>query len=177
MNTEVAQPQQSIIQLIDDEIERWTTIGHHALMQRFVRKHGAEGRALAKLPKKVRKGEKRQCFMNAYRLAAYHDFRYVEGYGISHNVPGLLIHHAWVLDKDGNVIDNTWDNPAGSLYFGVEFPFSEVEAETSKSGVYAVLDNGIGINHEYIFQRDPEIKEVVENIRKQRMENNQEIVL
>lgn len=78
------------------------------------------------LPPTIRPMPLQQCFTNSLRVAlrtkAYH---YVEGYAL-----GLIpIHHAWLIDKDGNVADPTWasgNTTLGTAYFGVEFDVSAV---------------------------------------------------
>lgn len=55
------------------------------------------------------KGRLKECFRNAYRKAIDHpELTYVEGYA---TVNGLPVHHAWLLDPDGNVQDPTWREP------------------------------------------------------------------
>lgn len=90
-------------------------------------------------PREIHYGEKQLCYMNAYRLASI-GYTYVEGYAMSDNLP-MPIQHAWVLDKDGKVIDNTWrkkwlDNPK---YFGVAMPIRFVESIMLRTEVFGVF--------------------------------------
>jgi DNA topoisomerase-1 len=90
------------------------------------------------LPKGVRRGTMKQCFQNAYQLATRDsEYTYVEGYAMTKGIP-LAIEHAWVVDKAGNVVDNTWDTP-GTAYLGIHFDTSFVEQQAAKTGVYGVL--------------------------------------
>lgn len=70
------------------------------------------------LPAWVAPGPKRQCYQNAGTLAIENvGLTYVEGYA---QPPGLPpVHHAWCLDTQGRVIDNTFTDPEDSQYFGV----------------------------------------------------------
>jgi hypothetical protein len=68
---------------------------------------------------------KQQCFNNAARtalgLTAFdaEGCRYAEGFALS-AVTGMWVHHAWVLNAFGLVIDRTWEVP-GERYVGVTF--------------------------------------------------------
>lgn len=79
------------------------------------------------------------CFLNAYKLAEkYPDLKYVEGYAKAETVcPGL---HAWVVDRNGNVIDPTWQN-TGVEYYGVTFSMDYVRRILNQKKEYGVIDN------------------------------------
>lgn len=49
------------------------------------------------------------------------DVNYAEGYAVDRVGLPLPIQHAWVVDKDGRVIDPTWSDSSDNLYFGVVF--------------------------------------------------------
>lgn len=93
----------------------------------------------APVPPGVPKGQQRLCFMNAFQLATAHPdkYTYVEGYAHPGFMP-LPIHHAWVVDNQGKVIDNTWENP-GDAYFGVHMSFKFIMQRADKTGVYGVF--------------------------------------
>lgn len=152
---------------LEHEIKMWSQMIHPALMQRFVVRQGVISQPLEKLPKSVKKAKKGECFTNAYNLALYSGYQYVEGYATSADF-GILIHHAWVLDKDGRVVDNTWDRPAACQYMGVKISNEDLEAETSKNGVYGVLDIGGMINSDFIFAKDPELEKLMDDFMKAR---------
>lgn len=56
------------------------------------------------------KGRFKECFRNAYRWAIKWDpeLTYCEGYATG---TGFPVHHAWLIDPDGNVQDPTWREP------------------------------------------------------------------
>ena len=73
------------------------------------------------LPDGVSKGPDKGCFENAAKLAISNDdYTYVEGYAMADFMPGFAIHHAWVVDNVGRVIDNTWKTD-GAAYVGIPF--------------------------------------------------------
>jgi hypothetical protein len=100
-----------------------------------VRRHG-QFYTPQPLPKKYKMGKIKECYSNAYRLSQKHGLQYVEGLAFPDfmNIP---IEHAWCVDSDGNVIDNTWKIP-GTVYYGIPFEddfISRVFAETETFGV------------------------------------------
>jgi hypothetical protein len=73
----------------------------------------------APLPMGVTLAAKAECYNNALRLVLDNsNLVYVEGFAVGKD--GLPIHHAWVTDRSGRAIDNTWDTP-GIAYAGVPF--------------------------------------------------------
>lgn len=85
--------------------------------ERFVLNHGAQWKA-APLPGRFKFGMLKYCYHNAYRLALRcPDLTYVEGYAA-----GVLpMPHAWCVDAEGNVVDNTWRDCARCDYYGIPF--------------------------------------------------------
>jgi len=98
-----------------------------------------QSRAFTHVRHTLHKGQPKHCFYNAYRLAAASRYQsrytYVEGYA-ARLIP---VHHAWVIDRDGNVIDPTW-NGQGTAYFGIPFrtPYI-VRHGSGPAGGYSVL--------------------------------------
>lgn len=68
---------------------------------------------------KGRRGKQHQCYANAGRLALASDLHYVEGYALTAGIP---IHHGWLEDDAGNVIDPTIKGHVLDGYFGVKIP-------------------------------------------------------
>ena len=102
--------------------------GADVTMESFVMQHGRPWIA-QKRPKGMRRRAPRQCFANSQeyllvRLATtgLAPFKYVEGFAY-HSRPGfsLSIHHGWLVDEEGQVIDLTWEHPEDSVYVGVPF--------------------------------------------------------
>lgn len=70
------------------------------------------------LPKTIKMGQPRVCYANCQRLVLKNrSLTYVEGYAMAAGV-SLPLHHAWLLDTDGYVIDPTWE-PFGCCYLGI----------------------------------------------------------
>jgi hypothetical protein len=85
----------------------------------FLLEHGWRYRP-SRLPKHIKRGEKNECFNNAFELALNdHSLTYCEGF-VLNRTGKLPIHHAWVTDGTGRAIDNTLVESA-SAYFGVPF--------------------------------------------------------
>jgi len=90
------------------------------------------------VPDHIQMGRQKECFKNAFELAMMDPtLTYCEGYGL-HMIP---TEHAWVVDQDGNVIDNTWrdfgDEPP--QYFGVKMPFDFVNDTIISQEHYGVI--------------------------------------
>jgi hypothetical protein len=83
-------------------------------------------------------GAPKQCFGNAMILGAWKGLRYVEGIAVAERVP-FPVHHAWNLDAEGRLIDNTWLN-LGAAYFGVEFSLGRAD-DAIWNGDSSVLDD------------------------------------
>ncbi len=103
----------------------------------------AEGRFMgtrSPLSEEYPRGRKRECFKNAYELTARNLLGYCEGFAMG-VIPVL---HAWVVDRDGNVIDPTWAD--GAEYFGIEFKRDDVIRVALKTEYYGMMDNP-GMRH------------------------------
>jgi hypothetical protein len=106
----------------------------------FILTHGRPW-ATAPKPAAIRWGPRKACFGNAYRLAVRHpEFVYVEGYAIAH----IAVHHAWVVDRAGVVIDNTWRpdrvlSPRDFAYYGVPFKTDYVVDMAARQQCFGVL--------------------------------------
>ncbi len=94
-------------------------------------------------PKAVKWGRKQECYKNAAQLAIYaHRFKatgpftYVEGYAL-----GIIAcPHAWVVDAQGRVIDNTWRD-LGTEYLGLPIRAPALMLTLARRGVYGLLDD------------------------------------
>jgi hypothetical protein len=100
----------------------------------------ASGRAYAPhpLPKSIKRGEIKQCFENAAKLAfANPKLTYVEGYGLSI----IPVHHAWCVDGKGRVVDPTWDekDEYEREYFGVPIGTYVLRKEIVKHKCWGVF--------------------------------------
>lgn len=141
------------------EVKSWERVGHPALLQRFVLRNGKVMQPAQSWPEGVTEGELKMCFKNAYEIALEHGYDYYEGYGMGERTHGFLVHHAWCMDDDGKVIDTTWPHFRTAQYIGVFISIEELLEQTDKTGVYGVL-GGEMINHEFLFERDPELRNI-----------------
>src|SRR5215216_5814498 len=73
-------------------------------------------------PKGMRKRADKACYRNVCMVVIdkryRNDFTYAEGIAVSDL--GFPVHHAWVVDRDGNAVDPTWPEP-GRRYWGTTF--------------------------------------------------------
>lgn len=114
-------------------------------VEEFVLKHGRSWTA-AQRPKGWRRKEMKQCFANSQRTlierwwAGDESLTYVEGFAY-HGKLGTTfkVHHGWLVDEEGRVIDLTWECPESSIYFGVPFQTEYVKQQASTSGMWATL--------------------------------------
>jgi len=114
----------------------------------FVLSHGREWTP-APLQEKapIKRGIPKQCFSNSQailvkllRKGIEKDYTYVEGYASSGDLDFIFpVHHAWLVDRDGRVIDATWKKPEDSVYFGVPFRSEYVFDLIEKTSKYHSL--------------------------------------
>ncbi len=93
---------------------------YHKLIRYGVRSSATER------PNGIGQGVANECFRNALKLLmrsrkAGAIAHYAEGLATSETVGYLPIHHGWLVDENGKVIDNTWSDPQRSSYFGIVF--------------------------------------------------------
>lgn len=159
-----------IRQQLENEVELWGQMHIVALAQRFVLRNGRECIAQRK-PAGIRHGMPKQCFKNSTHLllsrrAVDGDWRYTEGYAATHHI-GLLVHHAWLTDAEGRVIDPTWPDSETAQYFGVLFDRPTVLMETVERRVYGLLDTGRGYNRDLMYRLDPALESIITGLRAQ----------
>jgi hypothetical protein len=149
--------------ILKQEIKMWDKIGHPAIMQKYVLDNG---RAFNKVELSDRLGKPKLCFMNAaHEVWDNPDYEYVEGYMILSTIP-ILIHHAWVYDKKRNVAIEVTTKDVGDAYYGVTFSKSDLNKWLLKSGVYGILDTGVGLNIELMKKYLPDEKKQLTNAKK-----------
>ena len=92
-----------------------------------------------KKPRKYPFGEIKQCYRNAFWLARDNaDLTYCEGIAFMGIIP---VAHAWCVDADNNVVDNTWrEKDVTSLaFFGIRYDTQTLVIETIKRKTYGML--------------------------------------
>ena len=100
-----------------------------------------EGRPMPwrRKPRGISYGREKHCFMNALHLSAATGWSYCEGFAIG--TGGIALAHAWVIDPDGFVVDNTWRYKRGVTpeYFGVAMSEDFVFEYIIEKGTYGVF--------------------------------------
>lgn len=121
-------------------------IGSHFAPQQihdYLQKNGAKEFEAAKLPKEVVRGPKGECYANATQ-AMWHNpelgLQFAEGFAYEPNT-GLHYQHAWCVDRNGKVVDPTWDHPEKCKYYGVVYDKKPYVAFITKTKYYGVLGN------------------------------------
>lgn len=120
------------------------------MIEYFVLRNAKQQKKGIKLPKNIVKGKLKSCFKNATHLALENShLKYFEGYAIS-NFGIFPLLHAWVENEQGEVIDNTWNEPHKCFYFGVCFDHETLKEEIFKNEIYGLLNLGYKVNIELI---------------------------
>ena len=123
-------------------------------IEKFILECGALEKSGSPLPKNIRKGPKKECFVTCaefiIRAGLNSGYWYMEGLAESSTVKGFPIHHAWLEDVNGNVFDPTWDDPEKCTYLGIAIPYHLLLEELAKNKVYCVLDPGYGLNARFM---------------------------
>ena len=107
-------------------------------MANLVLKHGRDFADFAQHPAEIRRGRMQECFKNATHLAFSFPsrFTYCEGYA-----DGCIpVHHAWVIDEAGSVIETTWEKH-GLSYYGIPFQVGFLMEQLRLTETYGLLDN------------------------------------
>lgn len=90
------------------------------------------------LPAGIVKGTKKQCYSNAGMLAfSRPDLTYVEGYACPKDL--IPVHHAWCIDANGRVYDNTFEDSETADYYGVPIPTPLMARVIRDSGMWGLF--------------------------------------
>jgi hypothetical protein len=96
---------------------------------------------------------KKHCFSNSMRTIMRHEvdwkeWFYTEGVVASPDLP-ILIDHAWLTNREGEVLDRTLRSK-GHSYFGIPFKPDFAIQETCKQGYYGLFSNGVMYNRDIV---------------------------
>ena len=99
--------------------------------------------SFAPLPEDIDRGLPKSCYYNSFQLLKEDlDLTYCEGYALEPELPLPLI-HAWLVNKDGRVIDPTW-NDCDAVYLGIPFDtkwFIELLRSRNREDCLAVFES------------------------------------
>lgn len=122
--------------------------------QRFLQRHGSRfscaddlllnlGKVWTRkpVPTGIRIGRRNRCYDNALALAMQDPdrFTYVEGYALHEDLI-WPVWHAWVLDEDGLIFDNTPGWRDSTVYWGLAMPMHVVTAACVKNGTTGIFE-------------------------------------
>lgn len=139
---------QQLIDYITSMRDNWSILRElgQADLHSFVLQHGRPWTA-AKRPKGMRKQAMKQCFANSQKHLCNHaiwggeSLTYVEGFA-AHGIDKdffFPVHHGWLVDEAGTVIDLTFKTPQTSVYFGVPFRTQYVLGQIAQHKWYSTL--------------------------------------
>jgi hypothetical protein len=96
------------------------------------------------------KAKSNVCYENCFKAIMFNkDYNYCEGYFVYDDI-NIAIAHAWLVDKEDNVIDITLeDELAGAVYFGIVFNRDFVLHMGAKLKYYGILDSDHMLEHEF----------------------------
>lgn len=110
----------------------------YAGMEDFVLREGRD-MDLTPTDPQLEMGTAKECFANAtHYMLQNQGCVYAEGYVISPKLP-IAIHHAWVLNPEGLVLDPTLEWREGAAYMGVSFTRKDLLRRITKSGYYGLF--------------------------------------
>jgi len=153
----------SLRDLLTESVANWEQLGHPALLERFVLRHGKE---YTPVKRKGRKRKAKECFSNATARMLENGDTYVEGFAVRTTFQLPLL-HAWVTTNGTDAMDPTLD-AMDFEYFGVAFDRTTVTNEIVRNKCYGLLDTGM-INYKFIFKIDPELEQICKLVRTKRM--------
>lgn len=92
------------------------------------------------LPADIEMGKPHECYKNATNAMLWRDdLTYAEGYVHLPKSDGLAVLHAWAVDKEGKVYDNTLKHPEENKYFGIEYDHGKYLKYLLSAKIYGVL--------------------------------------
>ncbi|MDW9481175.1 hypothetical protein GOB57_21245 [Sinorhizobium meliloti] len=125
---------------IEQFLEMLAGLDAQAPFGRFMLDHGSYHVAAPK-PPRYKAMMPTRCFSNAQRSvvaavsAGRKPLTYAEGYACSGALAVCApMLHAWLVDDEGRVVDQTWSSPETSAYFGVKFRPEYVMEKAQKHG-------------------------------------------
>ncbi|MBX5212597.1 hypothetical protein HJB83_33820 [Rhizobium sp. NZLR11] len=92
-------------------------------------------------------------------LLVRRDVTYVEGFALDPALP-IPVEHAWLVDDIGQVIDPTWDDNIGHIYYGVPFERNFVARMMEQSGGQCGL-----LDHRILHRHAGSQQEFVQGVR------------
>ncbi|WP_346619606.1 hypothetical protein [Blastococcus montanus] len=97
----------------------------------------------ALIPDGRRLGPQKQCYRNALTAAFRsvgrdNPLTYCEGFAMPFAL-GIVVEHAWLVDRDGRVIDPTWDDADSCGYVGVPLTLEHMAASQRRKNFYGHL--------------------------------------
>lgn len=117
-------------------------------------------------PEGVEWGTAKQCFYNSasyiyddlVRRNDQAEWAYCEGLAMGSDL-GLGIHHGWLVNRAGEVLDLTWRKDAGveTAYFGVAFSAGYFCDVTAESGVWGLFCPGEMYTRSLISGKDGDV--------------------
>jgi hypothetical protein len=124
------------------------------LFKDWLLQQGEECGPAIKRPKGVRMGTIKQCYENSlqaitYRTVDRDEWFYTEGVVARPDLP-ILIDHAWLTNRKGEVLDLTLRDQKDASYYGVPFKPDAAVGATMRHGYYGLFSNGWRYNQDIV---------------------------
>jgi hypothetical protein len=105
-------------------------------------------------------GTPKQCYENSFNAVQFFsdcdltEWFYTEGVVLRDNMP-LAINHAWLTNRQGEVIDVTLRDADQCTYFGIPFDPDYLLEATEQHGYYGLFSDGAMYNRDIVFKPVP----------------------
>lgn len=113
-------------------------------LKEFVSREGSSMEA-PDSPPQIKLGKMKSCFENASKVIMFNQFteddekyKYCEGYVMLPTLP-IPIHHAWLQDKDGKVVDPTLGWQPKASYIGIAYSKDDLFRSLRKNKTYGLF--------------------------------------
>lgn len=93
-------------------------------------------------------GKQGECYSNCFQMLLRHDkpeLYYCEGFA-NYGQLKVMVAHAWLIDREGNIIDPTWNKPESfidPIYLGLVLDWDYAKKVAIETKIYGVLDNDL----------------------------------
>jgi hypothetical protein len=158
-----AEREKAFLDSMNEKNLSWRKLGSSNLIEEMIVKHGRFWTPAAR-PKGERKRQDKQCFSNSQLwlmkrllLGDVPEWRYCEGLAASPRLGDSIgVHHGWLVNREGVVLDLTWRNPEAALYYGTAIHHDYLKASVARTKMWCSVFDNHYLNHQLIQGAIPE---------------------